>query len=102
MIGNVYTTVSVALIGIGTSASFSYCARPPSPTPAAAAPSLRQARPTTAPDPSNVPQVFYPTQEIEVHSLEDLEHIVPRMPTVHRTHPVEDRHQARNGRAGHD
>ena len=46
--------------------------------------SLELLLPTTTPDASNAPQVFYPTPGDETHSLKDLELTVPRMPTVHR------------------
>ena len=66
--------------------------RPPvvalaTPTPAATAPSLELALSTTAPDSNNAPQVCYTAQEIEVHSLEDLELTVFRISTVQRAPP---------------
>ena len=85
--GNAYTVVSDPNVNINEHWYF----RPPSfaalPTSAAAAPSLELALPTTAPDSNSALQVFYTTQEIEAHSLKDLELTVPRMPTVHSAPP---------------
>ena len=74
-IGNAYATVSDA--NDNTNWHRYYC--PPSvaalatPSPAVAAPAFELVILATAPGSNNLPQVFYTVQEIEAHSLEDLE-----------------------------
>ncbi len=71
--------------------------RPPSvaalssSTLVAVAPSVELARPTTASDSNNTPQVFYTVQEIEAHFLKDPELTTPHMPTVYDASPLPKR-----------
>jgi len=84
-IGSAYTPVPDANTNTNDRRPF----RPPSvpalipSAPAAAATSVKLARPTTTSDSNNTPQVFYPTQEIEARFPRDPELATPPKPTVH-------------------